>query len=418
MSHALRAQVADITPRDAEPLFGFVSRRGPHDRVHDRLEINGALLSCGENRALFLSFDLLYVGPTVTDSLKAYCNERYELPGSAVFLSASHTHFAPSTDETKPMLGKASATYIEEVDGRAKRLIDELFARTQRKVELRTQRSTIGAAVNRRLPRWTIGPPRGLQRTVVIAPNPHGPFDPDIHVLAARDEEGKLAAVFWNYACHPVAFPRPTLVSSEFAGRVRDAIRSYADAEIPVIFWQGFSGDVRPRVLQARLSARARLRNLLRGPSFGTFAYEEWEVWTASIAERVIYALEATRSATPISGDISTRSCTMPLTELFSKPNRIRELEFQRIDIGDTLTVFGASAELVTEYIWRTRNRLDRKTVICVGCVGPVYGYFPTARQIAEGGYESDEFRAHFSISGRFAASPETVLERALNLLS
>jgi len=201
---------ADITPNEPQRLSGFVSRRANFKRVNDRLEVNGALLGDGVHRVLFLSFDLLYVGPGLSEALTSYCAAQYGVENSAVFLTASHTHFAPSTDETKPLLGEANAAYIHDVEVAAKRLVDELFSRQGKTVELQLLTTHSDAAVNRRLMRWIVGPPKGLQRTAVIAPNPDGPVDRAIYVLAAKDGEGAVSAVFWNYACHPVAFPRQT----------------------------------------------------------------------------------------------------------------------------------------------------------------------------------------------------------------
>ena len=84
-------------------------------------------------------------------------------------------------------------------------------------------------------------------------------------MLTFSDPTDRPIAVLWSYACHPVGFPARTRVSADFPGVVRRALRDAHGAELPVLFLQGFAGDVRPRETGATTRFTRRLAELVIG---------------------------------------------------------------------------------------------------------------------------------------------------------
>src|SRR5207302_1899845 len=112
-----------------------------------------------------------------------------------------------------------------------------------------------------------------------------GVCDPDYPALVAQrgaDLLGRLAA------CDPVGFPARTKVSADFPGVVRRALRDAHGAELPVLYLQGFAGDVRPRETGATTRFARRLVELVVGPLFAPFSTAQYAAWAGGLADRVV----------------------------------------------------------------------------------------------------------------------------------
>src|SRR5580704_1250615 len=87
------AGTADITPTTPLPLGGYDRRTGPFQCVAEPLEANVVVANAGHGDYVMATTDLLYPGTVLRDRilLKAGLADR----PNALFLAASHTHFAP-----------------------------------------------------------------------------------------------------------------------------------------------------------------------------------------------------------------------------------------------------------------------------------------------------------------------------------
>lgn len=196
----------------------------------------------------------------------------------------------------------------------------------------------------------------------------------------------------WNYACHPVCLPLERMVSSEFPGRVRSAVR-VGRGDLPVLFLQGFCGDVRPNI-KPRADIRTWVKTLLVGPRFGDFTLEGWENWAGGIAQIV---LTGEGTGRPVSlTDIALRENCFPVGEIFSGKVDPSNIEFHGVSLGPDLQFLTVSAEPVAEWV-----QMLKQGVVPVGYEGDVFGYLPTDTMIRQGGYEGGQFAALFHGEGR-----------------
>src|SRR5690606_5760642 len=102
-------------------------------------------------------------------------------------------------------------------------------------------------SVNRRLRKKVVVSRRPRFNDVVNAPNPRGPTDEKVTTLVLVGEDGYPVALLWNYACHPVGGLVRNAVDGHFPTAVREQVRAEFDQPtLPILFFQGFSGDVRP----------------------------------------------------------------------------------------------------------------------------------------------------------------------------
>lgn len=417
-SYLLSAGTVDITPERACMLAGFARRRAPFRDVRDPLEANAVVLHCQDHRRqLFVSVDLLYAGPLLLRKVEETAAQ-HGIPRESVFLTASHTHFAPASDPAKPALGEVDPGFVDLLLARVGGLVEKVLVRSPYPVTLTHHQSRAHHAVNRRR-RW---PWPSVSRAgfklhtgTVMAPNPHGPCSEAIDLLRFENQDA-VVAVVWSYACHPVSFPQALSVSAEYIGVVRSAIRRAVGVDIPVLFWQGFSGDIRPRVPAPPNTLRVRLATLRRGPGFGAFDRHEWLEWSASLSNKVTEMLQRQgRTIAPVTP--RTALSRLPVARLLSGSASRGEVRFQHLQIGNGLNVLGVSAEPVAALEDRVRSEIGPET-ICVGCAGDVFGYLPTSAQVVEGGYEAGGFSPVFGLTGSFVADLDDLVGRALRAIA
>ncbi len=392
-----------LTPTSAAPLAGYVARTGSYRGVHDPLEANALLLARAERRVLFVSVDLLYAGPELTTLVETAAG-RHGIPREAVVVTASHTHFAPATDAGKPRFGVVDAAYLALARAALEALVDEVCTRSPVPCAIEWVASRTNLNVNRRsrwpLPTWTRRGPR-MGPSTIFWPNRAAPVDDHIDVVRLRGSDGRLLAVAWKFACHPVAFPDRLTVSAEFPGEVREAIRASTGTRMPVLFWQGFAGDVRP-ALRGRWGPLDFAKAVVRGPTFGKATWDSWRAWTGQLAQAVVSLIR--QPAPALEATLAFASARLPLAALLddgSGPplDDSRQIAWQRIEFAAGLDAIFVGAEVCSPY---ALARGARHVSLGVAYAGDVFGYLPSPEQIREGGYEGSDFLVAFGLPPRW----------------
>lgn len=413
--YRLGAATVDITPGHPVPLAGVVGRRSTWQAIRSPLQANAVLLAGGDQRLLLLSADLLYIGPDLDAAVRDEA-QALGLPASHVIVAASHTHFAPATDRSKPPLGEVDAEFLRQTEQRLRALVRTVVTGPLTSVRAEHVRQPSDAGINRRRrwpwPTWTrdglrFGP------STVMAPNADGPRDEHLDVLRFTDAQGRIRAIVWKLACHPVCFPASREVCAEYPGMARQAMRARVGTDVPIVFLQGFTGDVRPRLLGTRRWVD-RVQALRRGPGFGEVTAAQWESWAGRIADGLCRAaLEA--EGRPVDGPLVVAAAGLPLNLLVDasrNPDRVgRALGFQCVRLGPGLELLAIAAEVCSPYLAALQGD---GTTLCVGYVGDVFGYLPDRRQIAEGGYEGDSFLQCFGLAGPLRAGTEQAVVDAV----
>jgi hypothetical protein len=256
------------------------------------LEANGIVFKNGSRVLVLVALDALY-GGEVGDFLA----RELDVDRECVLILGSHTHFAPGVDRDIAGLGETLATYLEEVAAAiagavrsALHVPDALVSGGVAEVE--------GLFVNRRRPLLGGRVNLPVLGSVLPSPNFEGSIDDKIRALVlTRPRDSSPVAVIWGASCHPVCSPDPLSMSACFPGVVRSAIRDhFRDAELPVLFVQGFSGDVRPNSYSRKvpLSPIPFLFYLFGGARrFRQQTPQEYAAWCNSLADFVRSALSS-----------------------------------------------------------------------------------------------------------------------------
>lgn len=386
-----------ITPQRAlDQGSGLPAARvRPSAHAAEPLEVNMLALWARDDSepALIITLDLLYPGRAIRAAVE---DATAPLPGDRVFIAASHTHQAPMTADGKPLLGRPDAEYVTWLQSELRTRIPELLSPENRRRATVDVAETVAAhSVNRRR-QVRFYPGRRLERNVVaIAPDPAGVTDEQVIVLTLRDEQGAPLAHVWNYACHPVAHPRPETYSAHFPHRVRERFRAAGGAtETPVLFLQGFSGNTRPNASIGFAGLRGLVRRVSSGPQFRSMTARRYDDWASSLASAVVDApLRRTRAEID---SIETRRVERPGTDFATALEQ--PVSFHSVRLSDVVTIAGVSGEAVAEYSAGVSALSPTALTMRVGCIDDTFGYIPTTTMIAEGGYESRGFCRYFGV--------------------
>ncbi len=384
--------------------------------VADRLEAAGILLRAGDDRVCILSADLLYIGEALFDG--AYDRVR-SLGGDSVGLlfAASHTHFAPSTDPTKPLLGATDPAYLEWVIGQVRRLIETLFRATPVTSTLTYATGHTDHCVNRRKRVWRM---QGIvpRREVRLRPNPRGFRDECIRLIRVESIQGSTAAILWNYSCHPVAFPHRHQVSADYPGIVRKRFRQNASRELPVLFLQGFSGDLRPPSYPGSPFMEDDKAGILpKKRRFRAFNEEQYRTWASSLTDKVL-SVESRAKRRLLEPTLEWKESKIDFREMFQGiRTNCPPVRAVRLSIGKGLEVIGLSAEVASPYVNVVRRRFPDAEIVPVGCVGPVFGYLPSNQMLKEGGFESEGFLEAVGLEGKLSSGIEGRIRDLLRAL-
>jgi hypothetical protein len=404
------AASVDITPDRPLDLGGSWSRAGPvlSTGVDEALEANLLLIDSPEECVILVSLDALFAGPDAAKDVASVC-ARGGHP-VRVFALATHTHRAPMLDRGKPRLGKRDERWYCDVLVRichaAEKMLKSVVAAGSLSVACRDVRGSVGRRSE--ITRPVIHGRRLKRSGPVTGPNPDAACAPACRCAVLRQASGSVVCVLVCWACHPSDYPEKDRVSPDFIGPVRTAVRS-AVGECPVLFLQGFSGDVRPHVPIAP-TIRNVARRLVRGPVFMTPTLREWQSWANSIGAQIAGIAEEAQAAEGKPADTCHISeANVPISSMLGGRDR-GLFRACSLTIGAVELVM-MTAEVSAEYA----QLVECVGAWPVGCLDNVFGYLPTDAQIPEGGYEVEGFRGPFGISGRFIGNNDATFRRLLS---
>lgn len=411
----LKAGSVDITPLMPIPLAGLFDRTDPYSTIADKLEANAVLLRDDKQKVIIVSTDLFFIGKTLRNGILGAIKDI--VSDQELFISASHSHFTPATDDSKPLLGKVDSEYLSLVIARISGLIRELVTgKAERGSLFYSVGSNSSSNINRRRFAWA-----GfltLKKEMEMMPNAKAFKDPSIRMIKVVDRNNNIMAVLWNYCCHPTGFNNLTSVSAEYPGFVRKKVRGELKSDIPVLFLQGFSGDVRPKVILKAPKKKTSpayfkflVSRLHNGPRFGIFSDSEWIEWAQTLSNSVIEVVRR-KDDKQVEARLENKRVTIEPETLGLKIAG-GPVSFHRIDVGD-VRIIGISAETVAEYLPLLESAFPDSKIIPVSYLDHVLGYLPTNKMLSEGGYEVDGFQKYFSVKADF---PPDLQERIIGAI-
>lgn len=388
----------DITPHWSIPLAGFASRTRPSEGIAHPLHVRIALLESGGTRALIASADLLNWGPEPLPEWRTAIAAECGVPTESILFSATHSHSGPQTNGWH-----AAATGVLDpkfIDLLGDRLIAGVRTANAslEGVTISRGRGEHGLAMHRR----TI-----IDGKAIARPNPDGPVDREVTVLAFRRPDGSPKAVFTHYTCHPVLSSDYQL-SGEFTGDAMSRIEERTGAT--ALYLQGCCGDINPSTLGGSgLAEIPRQGAALADVVLGILGGEEEELSPAPLHVRWDN-VELPFKHEPTIEELRDESTKDGVHGQWGRaflehPERISSsatLTLQRLDIAHGQALLAMNGEVCVDYGLQIKS-VSQGTVLPVAYSNGMIGYIPTAEQVDQGGYEADESSRYYLLPGRFS---------------
>ena len=354
---------ARITPNTRMWMAGYAARKQPAEGTLQELFAKAlALEDETGQRVVIVTLDLIGVLVTVRESVEKQVQEQYQLPPSALVLNASHTHCGPEYRERTGREDEAR-NYHQFLESTLVRLVGQALA-DLRPARLTYNHARAGFAMNRRrnyaLPKEDINANK--------APNPDGPVDHDVPVLCVLDAEGAERAVLFGYACH-----NTTLGFYQFCGDYAGWSQEYLQVDHPgmtAMFLMGCGADQNPYPRREVELAQRHGRSL------------------ATAVEAALFA-----NPRPLHGAL--RSALEYVDLPYADATReLRRYPVQVLRIGKDVTIITLASEVVVDYSLRLKRELacPPAMVWVAGYTNGYFGYIPSERVLAEGGYEAPAY--------------------------
>ena len=402
-----------ITPEGPIRMSGYAGRTQPSTGVLADLHAKAMAIEDAEGgRALLITADLIGFPASLAEAICKQITEETGLTRRQILFNPSHTHTGPVTR----ILDTGSFSISEDQRERVKTYLEKLQTQL---VELAAtaladvQPARFGWGTGRA--EFVMNRRESTDRGVILGVNPDGYRDKSVPVLRVDSPEGRLRAVVFGCACHNTTLTGKELrISGDYAGFAQEYIEGQ-HAGVQAMFVIGCAGDANPYPRSTPELARqhgqtlgAEVCRILEGqlePVGGPLGTElEWaDLPLAPTPSRE--RLEEMAAGPRYLAHNATRMLDVldngkTLRKQFAAPVAVWQF-------GDDLTVVALSGEVVSDYVRLIQAALGPERLWIAAYSNDVFGYLPSKKVLAEGGYET---RGLFHEIGFFAPEAEDAL--------
>jgi hypothetical protein len=383
-----------ITPPEYMWMAGYAARDKPADgKLHDLWLKALALEDAEGNKALLITSDIIGFSRDLSQSICRKLSEMFNLERKDIILSSSHTHsgpvlnnnlygiYPPFEDKQKEQILRYRKFLETQVMIAAERAVGSLAPSG-----ISTGVGISRFAVNRRESGW--------EGDVLYNPDVKGPSDHSVPVIKISDEDKRLKAIVFGYACHATSLS-VNQWSGDYPGFAQIELERMFPA-VTAMFFAGFGADQNPfprgGVLQAEQYGKElaiSVERVLKGdmrpitPSLTT-VYEEIELGIAEPPDQqeLDHIIK--------NGADWEKRWAMMITEKQAAGEKLEDsypyYPIQVWQLGEqSLIVLGG--EVVVDYALALRELLGND-IILMAYSNDVMTYIPSERVLSEGGYE------------------------------
>ncbi len=396
--------------------------------VHDELHARCLVLDDGTTRLAMAIVDNVSIDREVFDEAKRQIREATGLPPERVLMASTHTHSGPSARGSNAFdIGQPLDPYQAFL---AQRMADGVRRAIENLEPARVAWGAVDVPQHVFNRRWLVRPgaanvsPFGVQEQALMNPGagnpnitePAGPTDPQVSFISVQSTNGRPIALLATYSLHYVGGVPSTHISADYFAAFADRIQQLLGADrldppFVGIMSNGTSGDVN------NINVAAKPGQTPKFPPYGTLRLVASDVAEAVFAvqqkltHRDDIALKSAQAELPL----QVRQPTPQLVEWAkqvlarpagSKPNHPREEEYARrtismatwpaevrvilqaFRIGD-LAIATIPFETFAEIGLELKAKSPIKPMFTIELANGAYGYLPSPRQHALGGYET-----------------------------
>ena len=412
----------DVTPTHPVLLAGYGGRTSEHEGVDTLLWARA--MAIGETKpAVIVALDNCGVTQAITDRLAKRLVNRGVAAGRLI-VATTHTHNAPTLVGYAPIVWKGRTTPEQDqrveaysqfvIEKMEHAVVEALAKREPMTLEWNQGRATFGG--NRRVVNGGNWAGFGHQR--------NAPVDHSMPVLAARDSEGGIRAVWANYACHCTTVGGRNRISGDWAGFANTWIENEFEHAVSLMTI-GCGADIGPQ------------------PSGNLSIAEDHGRAIATETKRLLAGNTIALDGAPT---IESRHIKLPLAK--PKPRAYWEEQLKsggfhhqlakammaKLDVsgeipaevnypvsvwkfGEDLAMVFLAGEVVVDYSVRLKRELDWSRLWLNAWANDMPGYIPSRRILREGGYEADFSQVYYEQPGRYDPAVEDILVDTIRTL-
>lgn len=381
MAQGFRASAVkvDITPDRPQWLLGYASRKstGVHDRIYHRV----IAMDDGRTQAYIVSSDLCLFSPEVYDDVAAQLEREAGIAKKQFWWTVTHTHSAPEVGPPgvyKSLLkGRSDHEWDREYTQQVKNSLIAAVKEARSALEparLRIGSGTSNANINRRA--------RDVDGRISLGLNPDGPVDRQFGLIRLERPDGTPIALAVSYALHGTVLSGQNLLIS---GDAPGVVTAYLEEKLgaTVAFLNGAAGNAAP------------IYSVYPDPKAGHLG--EFRVL---LGDRVLEAiahlsrindptlqLDEIAVETPLKAGLEWPSDLSRYSRAEASGHVLVRLPVRFLRIGD-MVLWSAPVELFSEIAMQIRSHSPFAQTFYAGYTDGWFGYLPTSRAFAEGGYE------------------------------
>ncbi|NQT27518.1 neutral/alkaline non-lysosomal ceramidase N-terminal domain-containing protein [candidate division KSB1 bacterium] len=231
----------DITPTEPVIMAGYENRTDLSKGIHDSLSVRVVAFQSGKDKLVLVSTDVIGFYSGTAEIIRQSILKKYKLDPSELFLTAIHTHAAPSITLDLENGHPNNVAYTKILQKRILQTVGEAL-KNVKPAEIGTGTGYSPVGVNRREVFYDeVGNPRTW-----IGRNPSGVQDKEVQVLKILQEK-KLAGVLFDYACHSTSLGWDNYqISGDIHGLAEQFIERYFGGGVVAPGFAGASGDIDP----------------------------------------------------------------------------------------------------------------------------------------------------------------------------
>lgn len=232
----------DITPPKPVTLAGYASRKDLSTGVHDPLSARVLIFEAGGKRLVLVATDIIGFYEGTADYLRQAILAEFNLQPAELFLTAIHTHSAPSPTLNRTRGHANNVEYMESLKDKYLEIIRKALGNME-PVQVGVGVGSCPIGSNRRELRVT---EKG-ESSIVLGRNPYGPTDKEVLVLKVAKVDGKPLAVAFDYATHgtSLGFDNYT-ISGDVPGLAEQFVEKIVGGDVVAPIFIGASGNIDP----------------------------------------------------------------------------------------------------------------------------------------------------------------------------
>lgn len=385
-----------ITPEKPIFMAGYASRTKPFDKVAADLFVKAIMLEdrAGQ-RALLVTSDVIGFHAAIADPMCQRISEKLGLKREQILISSAHTH-------TGPLLSLDATRHNGMTEGDVQRTIEYTKQLQNKVVEVATRAAAklepaelswgtgvVHFVMNRR--QFT---PNG----VILGANPRGLADRSAPVLRIARPDGKLRAVLFGAAVHNTTLrSQHNDICGDYAGFAQEHVQE-RHASTQAMFMLGCAGDADPYPHGSMELAREH------GAALGKEVCRVVETKLQPVRgplrltlDRVALPLQAPPPRTELEKQAAVKRGVQSWVaqQMLAVLDRGEKLPTHYPcplavwQFGNDLTIVSLSGEVVVDYVPLLEKALGPNRLWLAAYCNDVFGYLPSARVLAEGGYET-----------------------------